>query len=286
MMRSKREIMGAIKSIPAMPSAAAKVMELYQNPEVQVDELKRAIEFDPGLTSNVLRLANSAYFAGPRTVGTVKEAIVRLGLTRVFQLTVAAAVSPVAWHEVQGYGLKPGQLLEHSISVAIGAEQIAEALSKRAPFHAFTAGILHDVGKVVLGTFLAIDCAPIMKLAFEEGIPFDQAEQQVLGLDHAEVGAMLLESWNLPSPVVEAVRFHHRPEQIPADSFATDLVHVADHLSMEIALGTGVDELNYKPSQEVMNRIRLTPTGAESVLCKMLSGVEELYQLLGGNDRR
>lgn len=281
MMYSNKQIMDAIRSIPAMPSAAMKVMELYQSPEAEVEDLKRAIEYDPGLTSNVLKLANSVYFAGPRTVGTVKEAIVRLGLPRVFQLTIAAAVSPLAWQEVQGYGLKPGQLLEHSISVAVGCEQIAAALGKRAPSYAFTAGILHDVGKVVLGTFLNVDATPIVNFAIERHIPFDEAEQELLGVSHAEVGATLLESWNLPPLVVDAVRCHHCPTDVKGDVFATDLVHVADHLSMQTAMGAGIDGLTYRPCEAVMERIKLNASEAESVLCKMLDAVEELYQLLG-----
>lgn len=280
MKKSKKDILKAIQTIPAMPSAASKIIDLSRDPDVDVEDIKRAIEYDPGLTTNVLRLANSAYFAGPRTVATVKEAIVRLGLARVFQLTVAVAVAPLAWKEVSGYGLKPGQLLEHSISVAVGTEQVASVLNTRAPFHAFTAGILHDVGKVVLGTFLSIDSEPIVQLAADNEVNFHEAERFLLGIDHAEVGAMLLESWNVPDAIVETVRFHHQPEEISAESFTTDLVHVANHLSMQFVQGKETDGLSHKPSHEVMSRMALSPDATQGVVSRMLEGVDQLYHLL------
>jgi putative nucleotidyltransferase with HDIG domain len=262
-----------------MPSAAAQVIQLVQDPSASIASLRRAIELDPGLTSNVLRLANSAYLGSPRSVRSVRDALVRLGTNRVFQLVIAAAVAPVAQQTVRGYDLPPGALWHHSVAVAVGTTELAAAAGRRPPDHAFTAGLLHDIGKIVLGTFLEVDAAPIMQLAFEEHLSFELAEQRILGIHHAELGARVLEGWHLPPPIVEVVRWHHQPESYPGDTLVVDLVHMADALALVSGIGAGSDGLNYRPSAAVLSRLRVTTAVAEGVVCRMLDGLRELREL-------
>jgi putative nucleotidyltransferase with HDIG domain len=278
---SQREaVLEQVRAIPALPSAATRMVVLLRDPDVDVNEVLRAIEFDPSLTSNVLRLANSAYFAMPRSIGSLKDAIVRLGFNRIFQLVIASAVVSIARRSVKGYDLAPGELLRHSISVAIGAEVLGQQLQRPVPTATFTAGLLHDLGKLVLSTFLEVDALPIATLAFNEEISFEIAEARVLGIDHAEAGAALLECWNLPDAIVEVVRCHHDPETFRGDPLVLDLVHVADHLSLEVGLGAGVDGLNYQPSRAVTDRLRLQAGVAETVLSKMVEAADEFAGLL------
>lgn len=279
-MNQREEILAKVRSIPSMPAAAGAVINLLKDPEVEIDQLMRAIEYDQGLTSNVLRLANSAYFAGPRTVGSLKEAIIRLGMNRIFQLVITAAIVPVAKREVRGYDIPAGRLLEQSIAVAVGAEELANLLNRKAPAHTFTSGLLHDLGKVVLGTFLEVSAEPILKMAVEQKISFEVAEACVLGIDHSEAGAILLEHWNLPKNIVEVVRYHHRPDVFEGDNFVVDLVHVSDTVAMETGIGAGIDGLNYSPSQVVATRLKLRPATLETVACKMVDAVKELREVI------
>ena len=279
-MSTREEIISTIHSVPAMPTVAVKVSQMLQDSEIDVSEVVKVIEYDPGLSANVLRLANSAYFAGPKSIGSIKQAIIRLGMNKIQQLLVTSAVAPIAKQAVKGYDLSPGDLWEHSIATAIGAEELAAALKKEAPDYAFTAALLHDIGKVVLGTFVEIDAGPIMELAFKEGLSFESAEQKVLGIDHAEVGALLLQHWNLPNSVVDAVRWHQQPDNHEGEKTIVDLVHVADALSMLGGLGTGSDGLHYRISETVVKRLGLTIHMAEAVVCKILPHIEELRSFL------
>jgi putative nucleotidyltransferase with HDIG domain len=279
---SLREIIiSRIRKVPAIPTAAVKVSRMLQNPEVNINDLARAIEYDPALAANVLRIANSIYFSGPRSVGSIKEAIMRMGTNRVFSLTVASAIAPVAGVEVRGYDLQPGELWRHSVTAAVCVDQLIETLGLKAPDATFTAALLHDIGKVVLGTFVEVDAAPIMQLAFEQGLPFEEAEVRVLGISHPEVGALLLESWNLPRNIVDAVRWHQQPEDFEGetDRIIIDLVHAADALSMMGGIGTGSDGLNYKVSKSVADRLGLNNKIAEAVVVKLLDGLEEIKEL-------
>jgi len=274
-MDRREQVLEKVRSIPSIPTAANRMMSLLKDPEVDINVLIRTIEFDPGLTTNVLRLANSAYFGGPRTIASLRDALVRLGMNRVFQLVMMTAIVPIARQELKGYVLPPGKLLEHSIVVAVGAEELARKLRLLLPAHAFTAGLLHDLGKVILGTFVEVDANAIVDLAFGEKVSFEVAERQVLGIDHAEAGAELLECWNLPLEIVEVVRNHHQPDVPASDQLVVDLVHAADRIAVETGFGMGIDGLNYRYSNDVIARLKLRPATAEAVACRMISGLEE-----------
>jgi len=273
------EVLSRLRDVPAMPAAAMEAIRVLQDPRADAQAIMKALEHDPGLTANVLRLANSAYFGTPRKVSTVREAAVRLGTKRILRVVVACAAAPVVRRGIKGYDLPPGELWQHSASVAVGTDALAEVLKAALPASAFTAGLLHDVGKILLGTYLEVDAAAIIQLAVSEKIGFDEAERRVLGIDHAEAGAALLESWDLPEDVVQAARWHHRPDDAPGRLITLDLVHAADALSMAEGLGIGRDGLQYRPSKAVVLRLGLTTRVEELTLCRVLVALKELKDM-------
>ena len=129
-MNNREKILSKIKSVKALPPAVSKVAYMLQKKETDISELTKAIEYDPGLTSNVLRYANSAGLGGLRAVKTLRDAIVRLGMNRIFQLVMVSAVSPIVQIPIKGYDLSPGKLWEHSISVAVGVGEMSKYLSR------------------------------------------------------------------------------------------------------------------------------------------------------------
>lgn len=278
-MSRREEILSKTREVPSLPSAAVRVVELLQDSNFNIAEITKTIEYDAGLTSNVLRLANSAYFGCPRTVSSVKDAIVRLGTNSVFPLVVGSAVGPMMNKAVIGYDLSPGELWEHSIAVAGGAKKLATFLGSRPPEFVFTAAMLHDIGKVVLGAFVEVDAGPIIDLAFEQRVAFDEAERRILGIDHAEVGAVLLEAWNLPADLVELIRWHHQPDQYPGEKLLADLLHVADELSIVCGIGAGADGLNYRSSKGVGDRLNLNTKAIEEVACQVFGELDEAKNL-------
>lgn len=264
-MKQRDAILEKVREIPALPTAVSEILAMVQDPEVGVAEVMAVVERDPNLTVELLRLSNSAYFGGGREIATLRDAGVVLGLNRVLQLILATAVFPVVRQPIRGYDMAPGQLLEHSVAVAVGAETLAASLQRNAPPQTFTAGLLHDIGKIVLGTFLEVDAAPILALAREKGIPFDAAEREILGIDHAEAGAALLAAWSIPSTIVEVVQWHHAPEGVAGDKTVVDLVHMADLLVTQCGVGMGIDGLSYRPNPQTLERLQLDHRAAEKV---------------------
>jgi putative nucleotidyltransferase with HDIG domain len=276
------EVFRRIPEIPALPSAAAQVLRLAQDPESGVGEIMEAIEFDPALTAEVLRLANTAYFAGPRQIATLRDAGVLLGTQRILQLVLASAVLPIAKQPLKGYDLPGGQLVRHAMAMAIGSELIARLLGKPAPNHTFTAGLLADIGKIALGSFLEVDVQPVLQLALDQSMSFERAEREVLGIDHAEVGAALLDAWKVPEEVIEVVRWHHEPDRFHGDRLVVDLVHVAAFLSAGCGIGAGLDGLNYQPNASTIERLGLNHDLLERATCEMLVSLGEIERHLPG----
>ncbi len=278
-MPDKLTILRQIRNVPSLPSVVIRIRQYLNDPDVNFDALAKVIEHDPGLTANILQLANSAYFGWSRRIKTVKEAITRLGTNRIFQMVLCMSVAPLVRKPIKGYDMEADALWEHSFATAVTAEKMVQLLKLRGREEAFTAGLLHDMGKVVLGTFIEVDDQPIKELVATQGMTFDEAERRVVGMDHAEVAGELLSSWNLPSEVVAAARWHHAPEQAEEHQQAVDLIHLADALAMRAGWGGGVDMGLYRVDDAAVMRMGLTADLAAEITAKVEPEFQELRDL-------
>jgi putative nucleotidyltransferase with HDIG domain len=279
-MTEKDRILATVKSVPSLPSVVMKLRKYLNDPEVSFDELAKVIQYDPGLTANVLQLANSAYFGWSGTISSIKGAISRLGTNRIFQMVLCMSVAPLVSKPIKGYDMDAGSLWEHSIAVAVCAEQLAKKLKMEEASDAFTAGLLHDMGKVVLGTFVEVDDQPIREIVESDSLAFNEAERMVLGVDHAEVAAVLLEDWQLPADVVASARWHHEPNHAGEDyQNMVDLVHVADILCLNVGWGAGSDGLQYRLNEKASTRLGIEIEGAEEVVLEVMMGMEDLKDM-------
>lgn len=274
-------ITGTIQTFPGMPGPALKLLALVDEPNVTTPQIEEILRQDPGLTANMLKLANSAYFGIPSKVGSVRQAVVLLGLKRLVQMVVAACTSAVLESAVPGYDLPGGELWRHSLAVSVAAEGLVRELKLPAREEIFTAALLHDVGKLILGRFVQEEAGQI-ELALSQGLPFEKAEEVVLGIDHACVGAEVLTRWALPPGIVNAVRWHHRPEASAAPDVMLDVVHVANLLCRMIGIGMGRDGLHQQPSPEVVRRLGVTSAHLEKVASQTLQWANELSAALAG----
>jgi putative nucleotidyltransferase with HDIG domain len=222
------QLVQSVEEVPALPDTALKVLKMTEDPTVSARDIGNAIAIDVALTSKVLRIANSAYYGMPRSVSTVQEAIVILGMQVLRNVALAAASYDLLRKEYAGYGIGAGELWKHSISCAVTAQIIARKTRAVRSEEAFVAGLLHDIGKVILNVHVAPQFQAIMALAELDDMPFHLAEKEVLGFDHAEVGARLGEKWNLPSPLCAAISGHHLLERGEDKPELTALIHIAN----------------------------------------------------------
>lgn len=284
-MSIKKEILAKINTIPAIPSAATQAIHLLQDDDSDMNEIVEIVKHDPALTANLLRVCNSSEFGSFVKFTSIHDSLIRLGTRRVLKLIMASAVGPSIGQPLRGYDLPAGGLWEYSVAVALGTEELAAELDLPQDPMTFTAALLHDIGKIVLSTFMVVDAAPIVELATNRQISFEAAEREILGIDHAEVGAKLLELWNLPAEIVEIVRYHHEPDRLEEPSWALDLVHVADVLAMESGIGAGIDGLNYRVSPDVHDRLKLNNSVLECAMCSVLTRLSEMQSLFNPEER-
>jgi putative nucleotidyltransferase with HDIG domain len=248
------EIMRKVSSFPSMPGAAIKFRALLAEEDVSIDEIERILRHDPGLSTNVLRLANSSFFGVPRKVETLKHAVMLLGIKRFAQIAVSASMSKTMDKAVEGYDQSSGELWLHSIAVSTTAEALARHKKFAATNDFFTPALLHDMGKLVLGEFIKKEPEKIQSIT-AKGVPFDIAENMVLGTDHAEIGALILSRWSFPSDLVNAVRWHHKPERNKNSTTKSDMVYLSNLVCQPHADSDSADGQFITPSSIVLDRL-------------------------------
>jgi putative nucleotidyltransferase with HDIG domain len=277
------KIMDKVEALPSIPGSAVKLLALLDNAESSVQEIEDVLRMDPGLTANVLKLTNSAYFGIPSKVGSVKRAVMLLGMKKIKQLVMASCVGAVMDGPIPGYDLPAGELWRHSIAVSVAAEGLSRELKLDGSEDIFTAALVHDVGKLVMGQFVRDDMAAIEAAAGGD-VSFEIAEKNVLGTDHAEIGARILSQWSLPEDLVHAVRWHHDPDGAGTPNRTTDIVHVANVLCLMMGIGVGREGLQYEPSPSVTRRLGLKPFHLEHVASHTLQWVEELSDVFSAGE--
>lgn len=279
-----RRIRLAIQQFPGMPVFVARLLnDLKDEEETDIRELSEHLRVDPGITTNLLRLANSARFGGRREVKSVQEAVVRLGIRRTVEILLAFHVAGHLSHPLKGYNLSASELMEHSLWTALAAEKICREIDDAPPpEHAFTAALLHDMGKVLLSDFVAQEQKAILSLVHTEQYAFDEAEKKVLGWTHAETGAAILNHWNFPEMLIQAAEYHHHPDQAPGEYQLLDsLVHVADFLAYCQGPGSGVDGFSYRFCEDIRGRVPLDNTVLERIAAETLEQVQAFSEAFG-----
>lgn len=266
------EIIGRVKDIPTLPNITYEIMKLTEDPDSTVHDIENVVMKDQSLTTRILRLANSAYYGYPRRISTVSEASVLLGFQAIRSLTLTASVGGLLMKEVPGYGLGKNELWKQSQSCAIISRYIARKVRFIKVDQAYVAGLLRDIGKVIVSYYLTDHFKQIMDLVESENISFLDAEERILGFHHGQVGAEIAKKWNLPEDLAEAIAYHHSPEKAVINPKLTSIVHIADAIVMMMGIGLGVDGMVYNFSKEAIKSLGID----EPMLEQIMSDVSDL----------
>jgi putative nucleotidyltransferase with HDIG domain len=229
-----QEAIAEVRNLPTLPSVLGKILSTAANPEASAMDLGKHIAGDQSLSATILKVVNSAYYGFYRQITSVTQAIVMLGFMEVRNLALTATAFKTL--NASNSDFNRQQLWHHALATAIVGERCTKLLGMRTS-GSFEAGLLHDIGKVVLDLIYPDEFQEAAHAAHERECLIFEIEREMFGLDHAEVGAILGEHWNLPPSVVEAIRFHHFPESVAVNPELTQTVAVANFITYGSGLG-------------------------------------------------
>lgn len=263
------EITARIAELPVLPAGVSEVIAACDDPDITVGQISQKILQDQQLTASILKLANSAMYGLSRRVATVTEAVVLLGFATIKSLAISSHTYRLLNRSLPGYGLQRGEIWKHSIAVAMASRRIAVEVHFAPVEEAFIAGLLHDIGKTVLSSYMEDAFDEVSAIVENERIPFSEAELRVLGFDHAELGARIARLWNFPPDLVEAIRFHHDPSAASLKPKLNYAVHLADCICMMLGIGIGSDGLSYTIEGGTLEALGLEPGQVEQIIDKL-----------------
>lgn len=237
-----KRITQSIIALPTLPTVITELISLIDNPKTSARRVAQLISTDQALTAKILKLANSAFYGFPREIATVQHAVVVLGFETVKNLGLSVSVlDRFSGAEAAGAGeeFDRQKFWDHSIACGVAARLLAGKLRYRMPGEAFAAGILHDIGRLILSQYFPAEFAEVMQTMREEDLYIGQAEEKVLGVTHADVGSWLAARWNLPDQLEQTIAMHHTPGRIDGPAELPSLIHLADFLCRREKIGDG-----------------------------------------------
>lgn len=272
------EILACVSQIPPFPKVAHRVLELLEDPNVNAQHLAEVIQYDQAITANIMKMCNAAYFGLPHKISSIRDAVVILGQNTLKELIMVGASA--AFYEGKaggGYKLEEGELWKHSVAVGLMAKLLGRHVDSVDSGSSFTAGLLHDIGKRFLSVFVSDDFDRIMERVERDNYSFVGAEHEIIGINHAELGAIIMESWDFTSSQIEAVRKHHTSHAL-TDEPLTAITALSNRLVKSI--GVGEDILNSDVQVDVLKKLGISRKEVQICMADLIREMDRARELV------
>ena len=253
------KVINEVQKLPTLPAVANKVTKLLKDPTCTAIRVSEVIDKDPSLTIRVLRLVNSAFYSMRTEVTNVRHAVALLGFKTISQMVITISVFDVF---KGGYGREFDRegFWKHSIGCAVISQNIAQLINYAGVDDCFTAGLLHDIGKVVVDQYLHEEMEQVIRLTQERDISFADAEKEIMGVTHADIGGQVMNNWKIPVRIMVAVKYHHNVLEERGDSEdardpIVDIVRLSDVMCRREKIGYTGDRLCPDITEELYSRL-------------------------------
>lgn len=247
-------ILKRIRDIPSLPDVVTRIMAVIGKPTTPASEIAKLISYDPGLTSKVLRMVNSAAYGFQRQISSIQHGIMILGFNNVRGLVLSASIFKLFEGHTHPGGLNHTAFWEHSLSTAVAARLLAKTLRIPDADDIFSAAMLHDIGKVVLDVYFQEDYHAVLNQARRLETPFHgpdfyRLEEEMLGITHTGIGSFLAAKWKLPNTFTDVIQFHHEPEKAQNCPDLVYLVALANEMAVIYAQqGSDYERAQFSPN--------------------------------------
>ncbi len=232
-------IISTFQTLPTIPVAAARAIQILNEPEPDLSEVADIILADQVIAARVIRIINSPLYRLLHEIESVKQALVYLGPQKIFEIILTACFLELTDNRQQGLRLQ--SCWEHSFGVGLVARSLAELSGVARPEVAYVAGILHDIGEVILSQQRPEQFRQALVLAGEQELDLFDAETQVFGTSHSELGALLAQQWHFPDQLVQVI-LHHHDKEIEQQPSLIQVVYLADHICVDVRLKCDMDQ--------------------------------------------
>ncbi len=269
------EIEQSMEAILPIPQVALKILRLIDEEEYDIKALTKEIRKDQVISAKTLKLCNSVMFAGTHKIESLDHALIYIGLQSLVKLVISASVDDYFNHAGSGYSLCKGGLFHHAIGTAIISEKLADLTGMVKPGLAYTAGLLHDIGKVVLDQYVSSAYPLFYRKLNDESSSFSDTEKAIFGSDHTEVGSDLARKWSFPESLIDVIRYHHRPEDATRNLELAHTVYLADLLMSRFNTGLELERLGTETLSSRLEAIGLSVARFPDVVDLIPVGVFE-----------
>jgi len=276
-------ILRDLKALPTLPKAALELNRILADEDTSASDVAKVVETDPALTVNLLKVVNSAAVGLSREISSVRQAATLLGNRGVQRVVSVAIVGHVLPEVLPGYGLQTQEIWAHCAATAVFSERLARRRDEVAPDIAFTAGLLHDVGKLAVGAALEEVREDVIRDLQDGSLQMIEQERRALGTDHTEVGGLLAQRWSLPASIAQSVRHHHEPSGADLKHQSlVQVVHIANGLAHVLGLGADVGEMHRTILPEVLEAQELDADALQHFMGETMDAVLTLIAELPG----
>jgi putative nucleotidyltransferase with HDIG domain len=263
---SVEELKSSMDSVRPIPQIALKIIRMLQDDTLSMKDIAKEIRQDQVISAKVIRLCNSAFYQQSSKIDSIDRALVILGDKKLFQLVVSACLEDFFAQEKDGYSLCKGGVFNHALGTAMISEQLAKLTGKVSGDVAYTAGLLHDIGKVALDQFMNKAFPLFYRRTQELNENLTKVESEIFGITHTEAGGVLAEQWSLPDRLKDVIMNHHNPEQASVDMELAHLVYLADLLMSRFLVGQELDRLNTDSLKSRLEKVGLKPEQFQLVI--------------------
>ncbi|MCU0587896.1 MAG: HDOD domain-containing protein [Syntrophobacteraceae bacterium] len=276
---SLAEIIESAERLPPFPDVVWKVAPLIRK-MAPLQEIESVIKYDQVIAARVLAMSQSPLYARKRAVSSLQDAIVALGDQQLLVVILTACSTRYFTGDGLGYDLRAGELWDHAIASGLMSEIVARHVGCKNILTAYTAGLLHDIGKTVLNFHVKAYFESILNEVKTQGISFIEAEQRILGIDHEQLGALIARRWRFPADVTTAIGHHHRPLEVEEHADLTALVYVVNRMVSAVGIGCGVDGFLQPNQDKVFVRLGINAQVADKFLVELMDRYGETRQFL------